>query len=315
MTQQIPVIYHDKNYLENLLKTNLIFKGKDARYNFNSRQLKKILNDNEGFNITTQLANLYATATKSNNNITIINKMNDESNTESNNDELLKQIEDLKKENKQLKKENKQLTDENEKLKEETDDEKVSKKKYQHMINLKNKNWEDLNEYKSKCTILEEKNESLEHRLKKIKSKYNISDEDEYKNEVMEEEFSSDEEEEEDREFYQSLHKKQIKEEQQKKAREEYEFKEPIKTERDILIQKKKEYKHFKNELNRITSEYEKDIDESKKKKLGKEGKSLNRKMNLLKKVIEEMEQEEEDRINELMEIVKKDKIEFKNEI
>jgi hypothetical protein len=284
----------DSNIVIAILKTNLNFKSKYDRYNLNKKIKKNDMSD-----ITTQLAHLYCKSIISDNNISSMN-------TDSNNDELLKQIEDLKKENKKLKKQNKQLTDENEKLKEETDDEKVSKKKYQHEVFLKNRNWNELNEYKSKCTILEEKNESLEHRLKQIKSKYNISDEDESKNEVMELDLSSDEEEDEDREFYQHLHTKQIKEEEEKKAREEYEFKAPIKTERDILIEKKKEYKQFENKLNLITSEYEKDIDESKKKKLGKEGKSLNRKMNLLKKVIEEMQQEEEDRINELIEIHKK---------
>lgn len=74
----------------------------------------------------------------------------------------------------------------------------VSKKKYDHIIYLKNRNWNDLNEYKNKCTILEEKVKQLEFRIKQMKEKYNITDEDERKNEVMELEFSSDEDDETD---------------------------------------------------------------------------------------------------------------------
>jgi len=74
----------------------------------------------------------------------------------------------------------------------------VSKKKYDHVIYLKNRNWNDLNEYKNKCIILEEKVKQLEYRIKQMKEKHNITDEDESKNEVMELEFSSDEDDETD---------------------------------------------------------------------------------------------------------------------
>ncbi len=219
MNQQIPVIYHDKNYLENLLRTNLIFKGKDARYNFNSRQLKKILEDNEGYNITTQLANLYATATKSNNNITIINKMNDETN----NEDLLKQIEELKKENKQLKKENEELNSNWAKKRDEDGDEyrkiinekkeenQISKKKYDKMIELKNKYYKEMNEYKNELVVIKEKNETLQYELDELKKKYNIEEQKPY--DPFSEEYSD---EEEDEDTYKKIEETEEKDKEEK---------------------------------------------------------------------------------------------------
>lgn len=194
MTQKIPVIYHDKNYLENLLRTTLVFKGKDATYNFNSKQLKKILKDNEGYNITTQLANLYATSTKANNNVTIINNMNTDNND---NEDLLKQIEELKKENNELKKENEELKNENKELKcrkytESSDEEndKVSKKKYDRIMDLKNKYWKESNE--KDITI-----EKLQNEIKDIKQQHDIKI-DNKPLDICNEEFSDDEDEDDD---------------------------------------------------------------------------------------------------------------------
>ena len=92
--------YSNTNYIISLLKTNLHFKSNYERYNLNKKLKKEDMSD-----ITTQLAHLYTIATKSNNNITIINNMYKDEKKESN-EELLKQIEELKKENKKLKEEN-----------------------------------------------------------------------------------------------------------------------------------------------------------------------------------------------------------------
>ncbi len=293
----------DTNFVIATLTSNLSHfsqRSKYDRYNLNKKIKKNDMSD-----ITTQLAHLYCKSIISDNNIP---SMNDETN-----DELLKQIEELKKENKQLKKQNKQLTNKKEKPKEVNDDEKVSKKKYQHMINLKNKNWEDLNEYKSKCTILEEKVNQLEHRLKKIKSKYNISDEDEYKNEVMEEEFSSDEEDEKD--IYEEIERvdkqRDIRDAQLKKQEENK------LSPKELVSRNKEELQSVNDKIKEIQKKLQdKEINEQLKKQCNNKLSKLFKKKNIIDEFIIKIQQEEENDINELKEFVKKkkDKIEFKGE-
>tara|TARA_Y100001937_G_scaffold28944_2_gene41805 strand:+ start:2967 stop:3737 length:771 start_codon:yes stop_codon:yes gene_type:complete len=177
--------YSDTNYLISLLKTNLHFKSDYDRYNLNKKIKKEDMTD-----ITTQLAHLYAISTKSNNNITIINNMHKD---ETNNEDLLKQIEELKKENKQLKKENHELK--SKKVDESSDEEdKVSKKKYDRVIQLKNKYFDEMNEYKDKV-------EKLQNEIKDIKEQYNIK-EDNKPLDVLNEEFSDDEDDDDDDDIY-----------------------------------------------------------------------------------------------------------------
>ncbi len=286
MTQKIPVIYHDKNYLENLLRTTLIFKNKDATYNFNSKQLKKILNDNECYNITAQLANLYATSTKANNNVTIINNM---STDENNNEDLLKQIEELKKENNQLK---------SRKIPESSDeeDDKISKKKYDKLMDLKNKYFTELGEKNS--TI-----EKLQNEIKDIKEQHNIKV-DNKPLDICNEEFSDDEEDEDDENPYEKM--EEVEKNRKEKEQQEKQEEENKKTDREILIIKKQELKQINKHIEKLELQLQDpEIDKETKRKIGKEGKSIAKRKNKIEEVINKMEQEEEDRINSLLELDK----------
>ena len=284
MTQKIPVIYHDKNYLENLLRTTLVFKGKDATYNFNSKQLKKILKDNEGYNITTQLANLYATSTKANNNVTIINNMNTD-----NNNEDLSEINLLKKENEELKKENNELKCRKYPESSDEEDDKISKKKYDRLMDLKNKYYDESNE---KDNIIER----LQNEIKDIKEQHDI------KIDECNEEFSDDEDEDDD------PYKKMEEVEQKNKEKKEQEKQEEDnkKTDREILIIKKEELEQMNKQIEKLELQLQdSEIDKSTKRKIGKEARSITRRKILIEEVINKMEQEEEDYINSLLELDK----------
>ena len=290
MTQKIPVIYHDKNYLENLLRTTLVFKNKDSTYNFNSKQLKKILSDNEGYNITTQLANLYATSTKANNNVTIINNMN----TDNNNEDLLKQIEELKKENEELKKENEEFKCRKYPESSDEEDDKISKKKYDRIMDLKNKYWKESNE--KDITI-----EKLQNEIKDIKQQHDIKI-DNKPLDICNEEFSDDEDEDDD------PYKKMEEVEQKNKEKKEQlkQEEDNKKTDREILIIKKEELEQMNKQIKKLELQLkDPEIDKSTKRKIGKEGRSITRRKILIEEVINKMEQEEEDRINSLLELDK----------
>lgn len=204
--------YSDTNYIISLLKTNLNFKSDYDRYNLNKKIKKEDMTD-----ITTQLAHLYAISTKSNNNITIINNMHKDDKTD--NEDLLKQIQQLKKENKKLKEENEELK--SKPIVESSDEEsdKVSKKKYDRVIKLKNKYFDEANEYKNKI-------QKLENEIKEIKEQYNIT-EDNKPLDVLNEDYSD---EEEDEDTYQRM------EEVEQKQKEKQLQEENTLSQRDTLL-------------------------------------------------------------------------------
>ena len=300
MTQKIPVIYHDKNYLENLLRTTLVFKNKDSTYNFNSKQLKKILKDNEGYNITTQLANLYATSTKANNNITIINNMN----KDNNNNEDVSEINLLKKEIEELKKENEELKCRKYPESSDEEDDKISKKKYDRIMDLKNKYWKESNE---KDITIKEKHDiiiELNHKLDKYKKDYNIPDDICNKPlDICNEEFSDDEDED-DENTYEKM--KEVEKNRKEKEQQEKQEEENKKTDREILIIKKEELEQMNKQIEKLELQLQDpEIDKSTKRKIGKEGRSITRRKIKLEEVINKMEQEQEDQLNSLLELDK----------
>lgn len=200
--------YSDMNYVISLLKTNLHFKSNTDRYNLNKRIKKDDMTD-----ITTQLAHLYAISTKANNNVTIINNMYKDD-KQDDKDDLLKQIEELKKENKQLKKENEQLKSKKVDKSSDEDSDKVSKKKYDKMIELKNKYWKEANEYKNELVVIKEKNETLQYELDELKKKYNIEEKKPY--DPFDEEYSDEEEDEDTYSKIEEVEQKQKEEKEEK---------------------------------------------------------------------------------------------------
>lgn len=285
--------YSDTNSIISLLKTTLHFKSDYERYNLNKKIKKEDMSD-----ITTQLAHLYTIATKSNNNVTIINNMYKEDKQEDN-EELLKQIEELKKENKKLKEEN----NESRKIVQSSDeeDDKVSKKKYDKAIEQKNKYWTEI------CNK-DNQIEKLKNEIKEIKEQYDIKEDstplDILNQDYSDEEDSGTDEEEDDEEIYskmEQVQQKQIEEKEKQKIEEENK-----KTDREILILKKQELKQFNKQIKQIQSQMkDKDIDPAIKKNLGKQGKGLLKKIVLLEEVIDKMERDEEEHINSLIKLDK----------
>lgn len=276
--------YSDTNYIISLLKTKLHFKSDYERYNLNKKLKKEDMSD-----ITTQIAHLYTIATKSNNNITIINNMYKDEKKEDN-EELLKQIEELKKENKKLKEENKSR-----KIVESSDeeDDKVSKKKYDKLIEQKNKYWKQIGEKDNQI-------EKLQNEIKEIKEHYNIK-EDNTPLDVLDDDYSDEEGDEDTYSKMEQLEQKQKEEKEKEKLEQENK-----KTDREIIILKKQELKQFNKQIKQIQSQMkDTGIEPAIKKNLGKQGKSLLKKIVLLEEVIDKMERDEEEHINSLIELDK----------
>jgi len=277
--------YSDTNYIISLLKTKLHFKSDYERYNLNKKLKKEDMSD-----ITTQIAHLYTIATKSNNNITIINNMYKDSEKKEDNEELLKQIEELKKENKKLKEENKSR-----KIVESSDeeDDKVSKKKYDKLIEQKNKYWKQIGEKDNQI-------EKLQNEIKEIKEHYNIK-EDNTPLDVLDDDYSDEEGDEDTYSKMEQLEQKQKEEKEKEKLEQENK-----KTDREIIILKKQELKQFNKQIKQIQSQMkDTGIEPAIKKNLGKQGKSLLKKIVLLEEVIDKMERDEEEHINSLIELDK----------
>ena len=291
--------YSDTNYIISLLKTNLHFKSDYERYNLNKKLKKEDMSD-----ITTQIAHLYTIATKSNNNITIINNMYKDEKKESN-EELLKQIEELKKENKKLKEENRIKNDESRKIviSSDEEDDKISKKKYDKLIEQKNKYWKQIGEKDNQI-------EKLQNEIKEIKEHYNIK-EDNTTLDVLNEDYSDEEGDEDTYSKMQQLEQKQKEENEKEKLEQENK-----KTDREIIIEQKEELKEYNKQIDKIKLQLEDpEIEPDIKKNLGKQGKSLLKKIVLLEEVIDKMERDEEEHIDSLIQLDKENKDKDEEEI
>ena len=282
MAQQYP----DKDYIISLLKTHLHFKSNDTRYNLNKR-----INKNDMTDITTQIAHLYAISTKANNNITIINNMNKDDNNNNNNEDV-SEINLLKKEIEELKKENKELKCRKYQESSDEEDDKISKKKYDRLMDLKNKYYDESNE---KDNIIER----LQNEIKDIKEQHDIKIDDKPLD-IMNDEFSD--EEDDDVDPYKKM--EEIEQKNKEKKEQEKQEEDNKKTDREILIMKKEELEQMNKQIKKLELQLkDSEIDKSIKRKIGKEGRSITKRKIKIEEVINKMEQEQEDQLNSLLEL------------
>lgn len=274
-------------YVEFLLKDNVDFKQ------YGEKNLLAKIRKNDMTDITTQICHLYANATM-NNNITNITNNYYNKEDQNNNEDLLKQIEELKKENNELKKENNKLK--SRKIPESSDeeDDKISKKKYNQLMDLKNKYFTELGEKNS--TI-----EKLQNEIKDIKEQHNIKV-DNKPLDICNEEFSDDEEDEDDENPYEKM--EEVEKNRKEKEQQEKQEEENKKTDTEILIIKKEELKQMNKHIEKLELQLQDpEIDKETKRKIGKEGRTITKRKIKLQEIIDKMEQEEEDHINSLLKL------------